>query len=99
MIINHLKENEGFKMKYFKELYTKKFGVYFLRWQISAIVMMPFMMILEMFGIPLFLNLILGQAIGSFIFFEIDKWIFKEHKTDNIEDILSPSPSVSERKL
>lgn len=76
-------------MKYLKELKTKKFGIYFTRWQISALVMMPFMMVLEYFGFPLWLNLMIGQAIGSLIFFEIDKWIFKDHKTDNIEEAIN----------
>ena len=84
-------------IKYFKELQTKKFAIYFTRWQISALVMMPFMLGLEMLGLPLWLNLMVGQAIGAFIFFEIDKWIFKDHKTDNIEDVLNVS--VSDRKL
>lgn len=84
-------------IKYFKELQTKKFAIYFTRWQISGIVMLPFMLTFEMLGLPLWINLMVGQAIGSFIFFEIDKWIFKDHKTDNIEDALNVS--VSDRKL
>ena len=48
----------------------------------------------------------LGQAFGAFIFWEVDKYIFKTHKTDNIEDSMTlqekqepQEPSVSERKL
>jgi len=84
-------------MKIIKGYWTKQYFIYLTRWMLSGLVMMPFMLGLEMLGLPLWLNLMMGQAIGSFIFFEIDKWIFKDHKTDNIEDIINVS--VSERKL
>lgn len=63
-------------MRYFKELRTKKFAVYFTRWQVSALVMMPFMITLEYLGWPLWLNLMVGQSIGALIFFRIDHIIF-----------------------
>ena len=72
---------------YFNDLKTKQFWVYFTRWQISAWVMLPLMMILEI-HFPLWLNLMIGQAFGALIFWEIDKFIFKKHKKDNIEDVL-----------
>ena len=77
-----------------------------MRWQLSAWVMLPVMLILQGMGLPLWINLMLGQAFGAFIFWEVDKFIFKSHKTDNIEDSMTTStpqehqePSVSERKL
>ena len=85
----------------YKDIMSKKFFIYFLRWQISAWVMLPFMLILSA-HLPLWLNLLIGQAIGSFIFWEIDKIIFKSHKTDNIEQSIADyenAPSVSDRKL
>ena len=64
--------------KFFKSFLTKKFAVYLFRWLISAFVMMPFMVFFEYIGITLTLNLILGQIIGSLIFFKIDDFIFKK---------------------
>jgi hypothetical protein len=86
----------------YKDLLSKKFGIYFARWQISAWIMLPVMLVLESF-LPLWLNLMVGQAVGAFIFWEIDKYIFHNHKTDNMEDALTKSgglnPEVSSRKL
>jgi len=87
----------------YKDLISKKFGVYFIRWQISAWVMLPFMLVLAA-HLPLWLNLMMGQAIGSIIFWEIDKYIFKSHKTDNVEAdieniVNNLEPRVSDRKL
>lgn len=61
----------------FNEYKTKLFGIYWGRWMLSAIVMMPFMILFEAYAIPLWLNLFLGQTIGALIFFKIDKLIFK----------------------
>lgn len=63
--------------------------------------MMPFMLLLEALGFSLWVNLILGQIIGSLIFFGIDKRIFKHHDKDTIEKEITKvlEPSVSERKL
>ena len=44
---------------------------------VSAVVMLPFMLLFENLGLGLTLNLILGQTIGAVIFFKIDKYIFK----------------------
>ena len=63
---------------FMKDFLTKKYFVYLLRWLISAFVMMPFMVFFEYIGITLTLNLILGQIIGSLIFFKIDDFIFKK---------------------
>lgn len=52
------------------------YTIYHLRWQLSGIVMMPFMLFLES-TLPLWANLMLGQFIGALIFWEIDKRIFK----------------------
>ena len=56
---------------------VKLFGIYWLRWMVSAVVMLPFMLLFEYIGLGLTLNLILGQTIGAVIFFKIDKFIFK----------------------
>lgn len=57
----------------------KLFAIYWLRWMVSAVVMMPFMMWFEYLEFKLWLNLLLGQTIGSFIFFKIDSYIFKKY--------------------
>lgn len=46
---------------------------------VSAVVMLPFMLLFEYVGLSLTLNLILGQTIGALIFFKIDKYIFKTY--------------------
>jgi hypothetical protein len=56
----------------------KTYGIYHLRWQISAWVMLPSMLYLESLGTPLWVNLMMGQAMGATIFWKIDKWIFKK---------------------
>jgi len=61
-----------------------QFFIYFIRWQISAWIMLPLMLLLESI-FPLWLNLMVGQAFGALIFWEIDKWIFNIHRPDNIE--------------
>lgn len=64
-------------LRFVKSYFTKLYAVYFTRWQLSTIVMLPFMLLFEYLEIPLTLNLILGQCIGSLIFFKIDHFIFK----------------------
>lgn len=64
-------------IRFIKSYFTKLYGVYFARWQLSTIIMLPFMLLFEYLEIPLTLNLILGQCIGSLIFFKIDHFIFK----------------------
>ena len=56
---------------------TKKYLLYHLRWQVSAILMFPVMAFLQSLGLPLWVNLSLGQAFGAIVFWKIDKWIFK----------------------
>ena len=58
----------------------KLYAIYWLRWMVSAVVMLPFMLLFEYFELSLCLNLFLGQTIGSVIFFKIDKYIFKNIK-------------------
>jgi hypothetical protein len=48
--------------------------------------MMPFMIGLEMLGLPLWLNLMIGQFIGACIFYSIDQWIFGQHRKDTLEN-------------
>jgi len=83
--------------EYMKDMKTKKFWIYQLRWQISAVVMFLPMLFLQSLGFPLWITLSLGQLFGAFLFWEVDKFIFKQHKTDNIEDTIEIM--VSERKL
>lgn len=57
----------------------KTFLLYLLRWQVSALVMMPLMILLEKkAGLPVVITLPIGQLFGAFVFWEIDKWIFKK---------------------
>jgi len=49
---------------------------YYLRWLLSALVMLPFMTYFQKNKLPLWLNLFLGQTIGAGIFYWVDKWIF-----------------------
>jgi len=76
-------------LKYFKTLQSKQYGVYHLRWQLSAFLMMPFMIGLEIIGLPLWINLMIGQFIGAIVFWEIDKRIFGQHKKDSTESELN----------
>jgi len=67
-------------ISYIKKLLSKRYGIYHLRWQVSAWVMLPFMMLLEA-HLPLWGNLMLGQFIGALIFYPIDTFIFKSEST------------------
>ncbi|MFA4805476.1 hypothetical protein [Helicobacter pylori] len=68
--------------EFFKKLGTeyasKLFLIYWLRWMLSALVMLPFMEVFYYFNFPLWLNLFLGQTIGALIFFKLDKLIFSK---------------------
>ena len=56
-----------------------RFLLYLFRWQVSAVVMMPLMLILERkLCWPLWATLPAGQMFGGFVFWNIDKWIFRE---------------------
>jgi len=79
---------------------NKQYGIYHLRWQISALVMMPIMIFLEA-HLPLWGNLMVGQFVGALIFWEVDKRIFGHHDKDTTEKELSEviEPRVSQRKL
>jgi len=77
-------------LKKLKGLFTKQYGIYHLRWQLSAWVMLPFMLVLETY-LPLWANLMIGQFIGAIIFWEIDKRIFGQHKKDTIESAMNES--------
>ncbi len=83
-----------------KKFFSKRYGIYHLRWQLSAIVMMPIMLFLEA-HLPLWGNLMLGQFVGALIFWEVDKRIFGHHDKDTTETEITKvlEPSVSERKL
>lgn len=73
-------------MSVLQEYKTKLFGIYWGRWMLSAVVMMPFMILFEALAIPLWVNLFLGQTIGAIIFFKIDKWIFGNKEAHAVED-------------
>lgn len=51
--------------------------IYYFRWILSAFVMMPLMIVLEWAGLPLWINLLLGQSMGAAVFWHVDRWIFK----------------------
>ncbi len=63
----------------------KKYTIYHIRWQISALVMMPIMIFLEQ-HLPLWQNLMIGQFVGALIFWNIDKWIFGRHNESVIDE-------------
>lgn len=83
-------------MNKLKGILTKRYAIYHLRWQISALVMMPIMLFLEA-HLPLWGNLMVGQFVGAMIFYGVDTYIFKEHKEDNIEAALVTE--VCDRKI
>jgi hypothetical protein len=55
----------------------KKFSLYHVRWQLSTLVMLPLMVVLESY-LPIYLNLPIGQAFGACIFYFVDRRIFKD---------------------
>lgn len=55
---------------------TKRWLVYVLRWQASAVVMAPFMWALEPYASPT-VALFVCQFVGAVIFYGIDRRIFK----------------------
>lgn len=57
-----------------------RFIIYYVRWIVSAFIMLPFMLICEKYEVSLWLNLLIGQSIGAVIFFNIDKMIFTMNK-------------------
>jgi hypothetical protein len=56
---------------------SKKFLLYFGRWQLSTFVLAGPIFLLEQFGLSAVPNLIIAQCIGCLIFYPIDKYIFK----------------------
>ena len=54
---------------------TKKFILYFSRWELSSLVLAPCMYLLPYNFV---VTAIISNAIGACIFFWVDKWIFKE---------------------
>ena len=63
--------------RFTKGYFSKLYACYFLRWQISTLVMSPFMFLFENLGLSAVPNLIITQIIGSLIFFNLDKIIFR----------------------
>lgn len=61
----------------FRDFLTVKFAVYVIRWIISGVVMLPFMLIMKYYDVPFAANVIIGQIIGAFIFYKIDGMIFR----------------------
>lgn len=51
-----------------------KFFLYFLRWHLSTLVMMPVMYSCS--NLPTWLALTVSQTVGCFIFWYVDKFIF-----------------------
>lgn len=63
--------------RFVKGYFSKLYACYFVRWQISTLVMSPFMYLFENLGLSAVPNLIITQIIGSLIFFNLDKIIFR----------------------
>jgi hypothetical protein len=55
---------------------TKQFSVYVGRWILSAFVMMPPLWFFSKIIENNYINLLLVQIIGAFIFYRIDEYIF-----------------------
>jgi hypothetical protein len=55
-----------------------RYLVYHLRWQVSAVVMMPVLYLLDHLSLALWLSLMLSQCFGAFIFWYIDSFIFTD---------------------
>ena len=62
----------------FRDILTKRFWIYVIRWIVSGFVMLPFMLIMKEMQVPFTVNVIAGQIIGAFIFYNIDKLIFRQ---------------------
>ena len=59
-------------------LIQMKFFLYFMRWQLSTLVLALPMWYFESLGIGAVLNLVICQCIGAVIFYKIDQLIFKK---------------------
>lgn len=62
-----------------------RFFIYFMRWQLSTLVLMLPMWYFETLGIGAVLNLVICQCIGAFIFYWIDMLIFNKDFTRKIK--------------
>lgn len=62
----------------FRDILTKRFWIYVVRWIVSGFVMLPFMLIMKEMNVSFTVNVIAGQVIGAFIFYNIDKLIFRQ---------------------
>lgn len=66
------------------QFFTEQFGIYLCRWILSAFVMMIPLWIINNYRLTKrfgkykeYLDLIIVSIIGAFIFYNIDKYIFK----------------------
>jgi len=64
------------------DYFSYQFIIYLLRWIVSGIVILPFIYLLINYKCckgkyQEYIHLILVQVIGAFIFYNIDKYIFK----------------------
>ncbi len=73
----------------------KKFFLYLLRWQLSSPILAICMVWLG--GWNVVVATIAANLIGGCIFFWVDRWIFGDKKTKNVEDevIILPSESTA----
>ena len=73
----------------------KKFFLYLLRWQLSSPILAICMVWLG--GWNVVAATIAANLIGGCIFFWVDRWIFGDKKTKNVEDevIILPSESTA----
>ncbi|XGI83405.1 hypothetical protein ACEU6E_09020 [Halorutilales archaeon Cl-col2-1] len=56
----------------------KRYLIYHGRWQLSTLVMMLPMTVLDLLSLPVQINLIITQFIGACIFWFVDRKIFDE---------------------
>lgn len=65
--------------KLFGSYISKRFLLYSLRWELSSLVLAPVAILVAYFGYEnKWFQIILGNFLGSIVFFTIDRRIFKE---------------------
>jgi hypothetical protein len=73
----------NFIRRLYRSIRKHRYIVYHLRWQLSAVVMMPVMYSLYAFQLPLWATLMLSQFFGALIFWYIDLLIFTNTRSSS----------------
>lgn len=67
-----------FFRKSYKWIERNRYFAYHLRWQLSALIMMPIMYSLNAMKLPLWVAFMTSQFFGALIFWYIDLFIFSD---------------------